>query len=486
MTYCPCNRAFECLRSRGCLRWPVNLVGRGMTSQAVVLHSARPRISVERDDVYFAFADGAFGYDCVACGSKCCRGHGFYGSIENELAPFLGRRSLPLFMHSQGSEGAKRARIANLPPECFFLDADGGCEIHRTNGFAAKPETCRLFPFNRIRLVGRHLIVSPHSDLCPLRVMPPREPGTQSSHETLLDALCMRGIVAPLPSPPFDGGELESVLSRERLVRAESGSQLGESDFRSFLMSLLRLGEDPSNGDGKSLESFESTDELIGSLLGTSLEGLRSDDALASVLIACTPYVRTELLFPLVGADTNVQQSWDPVRLPHACLALGHIAVAAREAGMVRITFQSIARILVDFKSLIELLAHADVVAEWKRDAPIDFAGVRSPFERRALLAVAKGLLPGRKRSSPVLGAIVRAALPDAETDRAAALRTIADRLYGRITNTVTRPRQAVRQTPRKVLARFAQRMALRHLSEEVQLDAYSRLSALGALQMRV
>src|SRR5512146_998408 len=27
--------------------------------------------------LHFAFADGAIGYDCVACGARCCKGLGF-------------------------------------------------------------------------------------------------------------------------------------------------------------------------------------------------------------------------------------------------------------------------------------------------------------------------------------------------------------------------------------------------------------------------
>ena len=35
--------------------------------------------------LYFTFADGSLGYDCVACGFKCCSGYGF-GATQSEYA----------------------------------------------------------------------------------------------------------------------------------------------------------------------------------------------------------------------------------------------------------------------------------------------------------------------------------------------------------------------------------------------------------------
>jgi Fe-S-cluster containining protein len=100
----------------------------------------------DASDVYFAFGSGSLGYDCQTCGARCCRGFG-YGSRGPELLIQLRRRPhLSLFVASDDGEGPLAHEVQNLPPACFFLTSSGACEIHQQDGYAAKPETCRLSP----------------------------------------------------------------------------------------------------------------------------------------------------------------------------------------------------------------------------------------------------------------------------------------------------------------------------------------------------
>ena len=122
--------------------------------------------------VYFPFADGALGYDCVACGARCCKreGGGFglsraeldaldsaFGVIKSWAHP---TRSPAYFsIHSPGER-------------CVFLEPDNSCRVQATLGYAAKPLVCRLFPANQfflLRAAGQDLVlVADLNPLCPI------------------------------------------------------------------------------------------------------------------------------------------------------------------------------------------------------------------------------------------------------------------------------------------------------------------------------
>jgi hypothetical protein len=57
----------------------------------------------------------------------------------------------------------------NPRDRCWFLD-DGLCRIEVEDGRAAKPASCRLFPFNRVFQIGGVLVVDFNSVICPLEV----------------------------------------------------------------------------------------------------------------------------------------------------------------------------------------------------------------------------------------------------------------------------------------------------------------------------
>jgi hypothetical protein len=114
--------------------------------------------------LHFAFADGAIGYDCVACGARCCKGLGF-ALAGGELVPLLARAPgmAPFVQPVRGA-----IHVMDLEDGCWALEDDGRCGIERAHGREAKPSTCRLFPVNRLVRVGDAIIVDLQLTHCPL------------------------------------------------------------------------------------------------------------------------------------------------------------------------------------------------------------------------------------------------------------------------------------------------------------------------------
>jgi hypothetical protein len=113
---------------------------------------------------FYAFLDGALGYDCVSCGSRCCKGLGF-ALAPHELVP-LATRAPGLVPFMQLRDGMVMA--ATSGEGCWQLADDGRCTIEVTFGHAAKPSTCRLFPTNRLVRAGEVTVVDLQLASCPI------------------------------------------------------------------------------------------------------------------------------------------------------------------------------------------------------------------------------------------------------------------------------------------------------------------------------
>ena len=134
------------------------------------MRSQSRRFGARRDTDYtvtvlhFAFADGAIGYDCVQCGSRCCKGLGFaLGSAE--LVPLLARepRFAPFLQPMRGA-----VHVFDLEDGCWALADDGRCGVEQAHGRQAKPSTCRLFPVNQLMRIGGAMVVDLQLTHCPL------------------------------------------------------------------------------------------------------------------------------------------------------------------------------------------------------------------------------------------------------------------------------------------------------------------------------
>jgi Fe-S-cluster containining protein len=172
-------------------------------------------VAIDPERVYFTWPDRVFSYECRGCGA-CCKGLGIGldavgGQTEAltaaypQLIPFLRRRG-------------DAVTAFNPRDRCWFLADDGLCRVETDLGRAAKPASCRLFPFNRVFRIGGFVIVDYNSVICPLRA--DRAPTAACHAEVLAE---MEGIADPaivstnLPAqmPEIEGREL---VERERPI----------------------------------------------------------------------------------------------------------------------------------------------------------------------------------------------------------------------------------------------------------------------------
>jgi len=121
---------------------------------------------VER--TYFTWPDGRFRYECRGCGA-CCKGHGIGLDVAGgQLVELVARRpAIVSFLRRRG----EAVTAFNPRDRCWFLADDGLCRIEVEDGRAAKPASCRLFPFNRVFRIGAYTVVDYNSVICPLAVV---------------------------------------------------------------------------------------------------------------------------------------------------------------------------------------------------------------------------------------------------------------------------------------------------------------------------
>jgi hypothetical protein len=190
------------------------------------------------------------------------------------------------------------------------------------------------------------------------------------------------------------------------------------------------------------------------------------DSSVERVVIALTPYVRSQLMFRSIEKHGQ-RQLWpvsNPVLVPYAVAALYILARIACATGMAQVTFQTLSKLLNDHLSLISLLAHIDETVRLRPAATLD---LRTPSKvapyQRQYLRVARALLPGRQRRSGLsLATILREHNTFEGHDRILFLKFIARRLYGCIEiEGAERPQERGRP-----LRAALQRMALSALND--------------------
>ena len=121
-------------------------------------------------EVYFTWPDRRFAYECRGCGA-CCKGHGIGLDVTGgQLVQLLARRpEIAPFLRRRGDA----ITAFNPRDRCWFLADDGLCRVEVEDGRAAKPASCRLFPFNRVFRIGAYTVVDYNSVICPLFAIAP-------------------------------------------------------------------------------------------------------------------------------------------------------------------------------------------------------------------------------------------------------------------------------------------------------------------------
>lgn len=95
--------------------------------------------------LYIPFISERIGYDCRACGARCC-GAGHLRMTARERRAVLSAQPRLALMVVDHDAGNDSATYAKLGPRCWFSSTDGRCELERTMGRGAKPHTCRSHP----------------------------------------------------------------------------------------------------------------------------------------------------------------------------------------------------------------------------------------------------------------------------------------------------------------------------------------------------
>lgn len=162
------------------------------------------------DDVYFTWPDRRFTYECRGCGA-CCKGHGIgLDTVAGQLVQLVTKRpELAAFVRRRGDA----ITAFNPRDRCWFLADDGLCRVETEDGRAAKPASCRLFPFNRVFKIGSTLVVDFNSVICPLAVA---GDGGVTHAEVLAE-------IATIQDPAIVGTQLPAdvaLISRERAIAA--------------------------------------------------------------------------------------------------------------------------------------------------------------------------------------------------------------------------------------------------------------------------
>jgi Fe-S-cluster containining protein len=172
------------------------------------------------EHVYFTWPDRRFRYDCRGC-AACCKGHGIGIDVAGgQLVQLLGRRpALAAFLRRRGDA----ITAFNPRDRCWFLTSDGLCRIELDDGRAAKPASCRLFPFNRIFRLGPTTIVDYNSVICPLQIADDGNAPDAVRHADIaaeIASITDPAIIAtPLPARDPDA-EARTFITTERTIAA--------------------------------------------------------------------------------------------------------------------------------------------------------------------------------------------------------------------------------------------------------------------------
>ncbi len=380
-------------------------------------------------DVYFTCGSGMFHYDCADCGGACCRGHGYEMNAGKETEYQLASR--PAIRYFMRQVSARQNTVSTCEPACFFLTSADRCHLHESRGYATKPETCRWFPFNDFLVADRYLLVAPHHRLCPLEVMVNGTTSELSDHARLLSDM-EAGSERRLEVARVAGDiSIPALIRLERAVR--DGIDMGVRDYGACATFQRRLtasavGRDPA-GD---LSGFRATlIDLCGA--GALLPG-EPDRAVVALMAALTPTFRHRLLFRRSSAPGGAP-ALPAARVPSALLVLAVLGELARAAGMQKVTYQTLSRLLAANHRLIVMLAHLEDTVTWRRDAAVslNLPSDATDGDRRRYLGIASAIARSSVRRPASLRSILEAHAPASERERIGFLRMVADRLAGRV-----------------------------------------------------
>ena len=397
----------------------------------ITIHGETGEDTIDTKDVYFAFPDGGWAYDCRACGAQCCRGHGYsFGGPTETLAHLDGRRTLHLFTKRAGP-GSNAVTVQNFKPGCFMLTPDGTCRIQTEHGFIAKPETCRLF--NTLKRIGRYLIVAPHIGLCPLAW----SAGTavESCHDRLLRQMELAPIVQRVPRVVSGRVDPDTAIRLERELALLSASSAPRT-FEDFVVEQIKVsrlitGSSDSTADSNVHSQVRSYADQLRETLGvwpsTSAD---IEPQLLRTMVSAAPSIRALMVF--IPRNTEPMPPLD--RIPYILLTLQKVVALAAEAGMSTATYQTAFEVLRAYRGLFSLSAWLDVHMRWDVRARVALYPAPNQADDTfdASLQLAHGLLSSTDRKRP-LGQLLASCCGEAPEGRLQKLEQLSSSCTGRL-----------------------------------------------------
>jgi hypothetical protein len=350
---------------------------------------------------YFAFLDGVLGYDCVRCGSRCCRGLGF-GLTPRQLVPLLLRApSLAPFLQ------VRAQGVAAFTPAdgCWLLEGDGRCGLEVAHGRDAKPAVCRLFPLKLVRLGARRavdvqLLACPLEPAAGVTEGPGRDVLRWDACARELDALDADALYGEAQLPP---GAPDDALEREAEARDATRAHLDAADA---------LDAIAAGGSAGPLAELRARWRAFFALGGDEAQAL--DRALAPLYMLALPSLRlATLTAPGAPPWPRVQRA-----LPAQLLAGALLASLSARAGRAPSL-----RTIAEVWRATPLLRAA--LASW--NAPATLAAAPAPAGAPPELAAALESVRAAAPSSTLGEALERAPLEPSM--RPLLLRLVSERL---------------------------------------------------------
>lgn len=350
------------------------------------------------DRTYFTWPDRRFRYECRGCGA-CCKGHGIGIDVAGgQLTQLVARRpELTAFLRRRG----EAITAFNPRDRCWFLADDGLCRVEVEDGRAAKPASCRLFPFNRVFRIGSYTIVDYNSVICPMVAAD----GHGVSHAEIWDE------IGSIQDPTIVGTSLPA-----RDAEAE-GKALIEGE-RAIAAALFAAPGDLSvawgaQADAAALAGEQATaSAAFTAVLGAAWRAPSPDTLAAATWL--TPSMRfNELYGPRQYAPRGAMA---PVLARMWLAWLGFAALGEQLAGRA-LGLQELTTLWSEQAPLMHAIARwADTPT--LKPGPIELPGVDPGGRVRGL---AQAFIDNRKARKP-FGALAQAIAGDA-TDRVTALK---------------------------------------------------------------
>jgi len=351
---------------------------------------------VER--VYFTWPDRRFRYECRGCGA-CCKGHGIGIDVAGgQLTQLVARRpAITAFLRRRG----EAITAFNPRDRCWFLADDGLCKIEVEDGRAAKPASCRLFPFNRVFRIGSYTIVDYNSVICPM--MATEDRGV--SHAEIWDEIgsiqdpTVVGTSLPARDPEAEG---KALIEGEREIAAALFAAPGDL--------AIAWG---AQADAAALAGEQATAvAAFTAVLGAPWQAPSSETMAAATWL--TPSLRfNELYGPRQYAPRGVMA---PVLARMWLAWLGFAALGEQLAGRA-LGLQELTTLWSEQAPLMHAIARWTETPVLK-PGPIELPGVDPDGRVRGL---AQAFIDNRKARRP-FGALASAMSGDA-TDRVTALK---------------------------------------------------------------